>query len=100
MPRSICSISSNVITRSIIGPHTISPSTDALDQLGQHYVCKYRPIVKTTRIAINGFGRIGRVTARILLGRDDLELVAVNDLTDNRTLAHLFSTTLFTAYSR
>jgi len=42
------------------------------------------------RIAINGFGRIGRVTARILLQRKDIELVAVNDLTDNRTLAHLF----------
>lgn len=42
------------------------------------------------RIAINGFGRIGRVTARILLQHKDLELVAVNDLTDNRTLAHLF----------
>ncbi len=42
------------------------------------------------RIAINGFGRIGRVTARILLQHKDLELVAVNDLTDTRTLAHLF----------
>jgi len=42
------------------------------------------------RIAINGFGRIGRVTARLLLQRDDVELVAVNDLTDTRTLAHLF----------
>lgn len=42
------------------------------------------------RIAINGFGRIGRVTTRIILERDDLELVAVNDLTDNKTLAHLF----------
>lgn len=42
------------------------------------------------RIAINGFGRIGRVTARVLLQHKDLELVAVNDLTDNRTLAHLF----------
>ncbi len=42
------------------------------------------------RIAINGFGRIGRVTARILLQRTGIELVAVNDLTDNRTLAHLF----------
>jgi glyceraldehyde 3-phosphate dehydrogenase len=42
------------------------------------------------RIAINGFGRIGRVTARLLLQRNDVELVAVNDLTDNRTLAHLF----------
>ena len=42
------------------------------------------------RVAINGFGRIGRVTTRLLLQRDDVELVAVNDLTDTRTLAHLF----------
>ncbi|MEZ4739024.1 MAG: type I glyceraldehyde-3-phosphate dehydrogenase [Flavobacteriales bacterium] len=42
------------------------------------------------RIAINGFGRIGRVTTRQLLQRKDVELVAVNDLTDNKTLAHLF----------
>lgn len=42
------------------------------------------------KVAINGFGRIGRVTARLLLERSDMELVAVNDLTDNRTLAHLF----------
>lgn len=42
------------------------------------------------RLAINGFGRIGRVTARLLAERTDIELVAVNDLTDNRTLAHLF----------
>lgn len=42
------------------------------------------------RVAINGFGRIGRVTTRILLGATDIELVAVNDLTDTRTLAHLF----------
>ena len=42
------------------------------------------------RIAINGFGRIGRVTARLLQGRNDIELIAVNDLTDTATLAHLF----------
>ncbi|MFN9325118.1 MAG: type I glyceraldehyde-3-phosphate dehydrogenase [Flavobacteriales bacterium] len=42
------------------------------------------------KIAINGFGRIRRVTARLLLQRNDVELVAVNDLTDTRTLAHLF----------
>ena len=42
------------------------------------------------KVAINGFGRIGRVTARALLQRDDIELVAVNDLTDTRSLAHLF----------
>lgn len=42
------------------------------------------------RIAINGFGRIGRTITRALQHRDDIELVAVNDLTDVETLAHLF----------
>jgi len=42
------------------------------------------------RVAVNGFGRIGRMTSRVLLGREDCELVAINDLTDNVTLAHLF----------
>ncbi|MFN4081175.1 MAG: glyceraldehyde 3-phosphate dehydrogenase NAD-binding domain-containing protein, partial [Saprospiraceae bacterium] len=41
------------------------------------------------RIAINGFGRIGRLTFRNLLKNDTVEVVAINDLTDNRTLAHL-----------
>lgn len=41
------------------------------------------------RIAINGFGRIGRNAYKILHGRNDVEVVAVNDLTDNKTLAHL-----------
>ncbi len=42
------------------------------------------------KIAINGFGRIGRLTLRNLLQMDDIEVVAINDLTDNATLAHLF----------
>lgn len=42
------------------------------------------------RIAINGFGRIGRLTLRNLLEKENVEVVAVNDLTDNKTLAHLF----------
>jgi glyceraldehyde 3-phosphate dehydrogenase len=44
-----------------------------------------------TKIAINGFGRIGRCIARIMYaqGGDDLELVGINDLTDAPTLAHL-----------
>jgi glyceraldehyde 3-phosphate dehydrogenase len=41
------------------------------------------------RIAINGFGRIGRLTYRALRNRPDVEVVAINDLTDNPTLAHL-----------
>jgi glyceraldehyde 3-phosphate dehydrogenase len=42
-----------------------------------------------TRVAINGFGRIGRITFRKLLENDQIEVVAVNDLADTRTLAHL-----------
>jgi len=42
------------------------------------------------KIAINGFGRIGRLTFRALLKKDDIEVVALNDLTDAKTLAHLF----------
>jgi len=42
-----------------------------------------------TRVAINGFGRIGRTVFKILFERDDVEVVAINDLTDNETLAHL-----------
>lgn len=41
------------------------------------------------RIAINGFGRIGRTAFRILTEREGVEIVAVNDLTDAKTLAHL-----------
>ena len=41
------------------------------------------------KIAINGFGRIGRLTFRNLLDMKDVEVVAINDLTDNATLAHL-----------
>lgn len=41
------------------------------------------------RIAINGFGRIGRNAFKIAFNRDDIEIVAVNDLVDNKSLAHL-----------
>ncbi len=43
----------------------------------------------TARVGINGFGRIGRAFTRLALERTDLEVVAVNDITDARTLAHL-----------
>jgi len=41
------------------------------------------------RIAINGFGRIGRNVFRASQGNTDIEIVAINDLTDTKTLAHL-----------
>lgn len=41
------------------------------------------------KVAINGFGRIGRLVLRSLIDRPGIEIVAINDLTDNYTLAHL-----------
>src|ERR1051326_5137350 len=42
-----------------------------------------------TRGAINGFGRIGRNAFKIAFARTDIEIVAINDLTDTKTLAYL-----------
>lgn len=42
-----------------------------------------------TKLAINGFGRIGRNAFKLAFGRSDLEVVAINDLTDTKTLAYL-----------
>ena len=44
----------------------------------------------TIKVGINGFGRIGRLTYRALLSKSNVEVVAINDLTDAKTLAHLF----------
>jgi len=50
------------------------------------------------RVAINGFGRIGRSVFRLLSQRDDIEVVAINDVTPNETLAYL--TRFDTVYGR
>lgn len=42
-----------------------------------------------TRIAINGFGRIGRNLFRLLLNHPTIEVAAINDIADNRTMSHL-----------
>lgn len=42
-----------------------------------------------TKVAINGFGRIGRNAFKVAHDRSDIEVVAINDLTDTKTLAHL-----------
>lgn len=41
------------------------------------------------KVAINGFGRIGRITFKVLYNNPDVDVVAINDLTDTKTLAHL-----------
>ncbi len=43
----------------------------------------------TAKIAINGFGRIGRLAFRLMNGKKEFDIVAINDLTDAKTLAHL-----------
>ena len=45
--------------------------------------------MKKIKVAINGFGRIGRVSFRVLMDRSNIEIVAINDLADSKTLAHL-----------
>ncbi len=45
--------------------------------------------MKKIKVAINGFGRIGRLTLKAVMDRDNVEVVAVNDLTNSATLAHL-----------
>lgn len=46
--------------------------------------------MKKIKVAINGFGRIGRISLRAILKKENIEVVAINDLTDTLTLAHLF----------
>jgi len=41
------------------------------------------------KVGINGFGRIGRNVFRVAMDNPDVDIVAVNDLTDAKTLAHL-----------
>ncbi len=45
--------------------------------------------MKKIKVAINGFGRIGRLTLKAAMDKENMEITAVNDLTDSATLAHL-----------
>jgi glyceraldehyde 3-phosphate dehydrogenase len=45
--------------------------------------------MSVAKVAINGFGRIGRNAFKIAFEREDIEIVGINDLTDNKTLAYL-----------
>src|SRR3712207_9354041 len=44
----------------------------------------------SVKVAINGFGRIGRLALRVMSENPEYDVVAINDLTDAKTLAHLF----------
>jgi glyceraldehyde 3-phosphate dehydrogenase len=56
---------------------------------GENFSITRRSIPMSIRVAINGFGRIGRNVFRILKDRKGVEVVVLNDLTDAKTLAHL-----------
>lgn len=45
--------------------------------------------MKKTRVAINGFGRIGRNLFRLLINHPNIEVIAINDIADNKTMSHL-----------
>lgn len=45
--------------------------------------------MKQIRVAINGFGRIGRMFLRNAINRPEIDIIAINDITDTKTLAHL-----------
>ncbi len=49
------------------------------------------------KVAINGFGRIGRLAFRQMFGAEGYEVVAINDLTNPKMLAHLLKTILLRA---
>ena len=58
-------------------------------------------MAKKIRLAINGFGRIGRHTLKIALENKNIEIVAINDLSDTKTLAHLLSyDTIYGQYNK
>ena len=52
----------------------------------------------TIRVAINGFGRIGRAFFRLAKDRDDIQVIAVNDLGDVENLAYLLKFFLIRSY--
>ena len=52
------------------------------------------------KVAINGFGRIGRLAFRQMFGAEGYEVVAINDLTSPKMLAHLLNMTLLREHMR
>src|SRR6185436_15482414 len=58
--------------------------------LPQSILCHlWRGAIMAIKVGINGFGRIGRNLYRTSIGDKDIDIVAVNDITDPKTLAHL-----------
>src|SRR5207245_9943633 len=76
--------------RELITPLTLALSANPLRHGMQRVMAEgHKREHMATRIGINGFGRIGRNVLRASLGDPALEFVAINDLTDAKTLAYL-----------
>lgn len=60
-----------------------------LHSFKKHFLRRILQKIMAVKVGINGFGRIGRNVLRTALGDSDIDFVAVNDLTDTKTLAHL-----------
>jgi len=65
------------------------PVIIVFDNLSDIRLIKIHYNMEKIKVGINGFGRIGRLTFKAMLNNPKMELVAVNDLTDSKTLAHL-----------
>src|SRR5947209_10281297 len=70
-------------------PRVACFSMPVLASSARHYSLISSGGSMSIKVGINGFGRIGRNILRTALGDANLEFVAVNDLTDPKTLAHL-----------
>jgi glyceraldehyde 3-phosphate dehydrogenase len=61
-----------------------------MDDIIAFQILEREEVIMAIKVGINGFGRIGRLVMRAGIGSKDIDFVAVNDLTDAKTLAHLF----------
>jgi glyceraldehyde 3-phosphate dehydrogenase len=60
-----------------------------MDIMWLYKIIRRKKYIMAIKIAINGFGRIGRLVFRELIKKSDVQVVAINDLTSAETLAHL-----------
>jgi glyceraldehyde 3-phosphate dehydrogenase len=65
-------------------------NVDGLASMRGEAVENHKEMETMVKVAINGFGRIGRKILRLALERKDIEIVAINDLSNSDTIAHLF----------
>ena len=72
-----------------IGSESLTTTPNPRKILGSNQFSNYGGLFMPVKVGINGFGRIGRNLLRAALDDPGIEFVAVNDITDPKTLAHL-----------